>query len=215
MAHPQDELIQAVNTLTRSTPHGMNREGEDGTAYTHFLLEEPLLSQLRAAIRPGMEQGGGASGGRPAPLAVNALDLYLDIERTTHTFYWLHYSPGGDRQSLEAMIQSWAATASAKEQTTKEALKMIGGWVTRIRALFDPGKTIELQGACPAEGCGARYYCQEDDGEKIRKPALTAHPAASRPFAVCGACGARWEGELQLHVLATLMQTAELPATQP
>ncbi|MCC3276389.1 hypothetical protein LJ753_10960 [Arthrobacter sp. zg-Y20] len=213
MAHLQDELIQAVNTLTRSTPHGMNREREDGTAYIHFLLEEPLLSQLRAAIRPGMEQGGGASGGRPAPLAVNALDLYLDIERTTHTFYWLHYSPGGDRQSLEAMIQSWAATASAKEQTTKEALKMIGGWVTRIRALFDPGKSIELQGACPAEGCGARYYCQEDDGEKIRKPALTAHPAAARPFAVCGACGARWEGELQLNVLATLMQTAELPAT--
>lgn len=206
MAHLQEELIQVVNTLTRSTPHGMNREREDGTAYTHFLLEDPLLSQLRAAIRPGMEQGGGASGGRPAPLAVNALDLYLDIERTTHTFYWLHYSPAGDRQSLEAMIQSWAATASAKEQTTKEALKLIGGWVARIRALFDPGKSIELQGACPAEDCGARYYYQEDDGERIRKRALTAHPAAARPFAVCGACGARWEGSLQLQALSIGME---------
>ena len=214
MAQLQEELIQAVNTLTRSTPHGMNREREDGTAYTHFLLEDPLLTQLRSAIRPGMEQGGGASGGRPAPLAVNALDLYLDIERTTQTFYWLHYSPGGDRQSLEAMIQSWAATASAKEQTTKEALKMIGGWITRIRALFDPGKSIELQGACPAKGCGARYYCQEDDGEKIRKPALTAHPAAGRPFAVCGVCGTRWSSEEALADLATQISSRDESTTR-
>lgn len=205
MAHLQEELIQAVNALTRSTPHRMDRQKEDGTAYTHFLLQDPLLSQLRAAIRPGMEQGGGASGGRPAPLAVNALDLYLDIERTTHTFYWLHYSPAGNRQSLEAMIQSWAATASARDQTTKEALKLIGGWVEQIEALFNPGKSIELQGPCPADGCGARYYYQENDGERIRKPALTAHPAAACPFAACGACGARWEGEASLRSLAVLL----------
>lgn len=206
------DLDEAVSLLTRWTPQRVECADEHGHPVTKFKSIPPLIGQLRAAITPGMEQGGGgASGGRPAPMALNAFDLLRKIDETSTFQYWTN--GGTDRLvaiSIERRIRHWAIQARRAPEPLAEATRMISGWVKEIEALFNPQKRIELTGKCP--GCRASHYLVEEDGELIRKATLTATPATSGSFAECGNCGARWEGHLQMEVLATLLALADAPA---
>ena len=203
------DLDEAVSLLTRWTPQRVECADEHGHPITKYKSIPPLIGQLRAAITPGMEQGGGgASGGRPAPMALNAFDLLRKIDETSTFQYWTN--GGTDRLvaiSIERRIRHWAIQARRAPEPLAEATRMIRGWVQEIEALFNPQKRIELQGKCPA--CKASHYLVEEDGEQIRKAALTATPAAGGSYAECGKCGARWVGELAMQILAGMLTRSQ------
>lgn len=195
------DLAGAVSRLTRNTPQSVHTADEAGQPRVDFKMWPSLLNQLRFAMTPGMESGAGGSGsGRPAPLALNAFDLLRKIDETSTHQYWTN---GGrsrlDALSLEKRVQFWATKALASPATEAAALKMIAGWCREIEAMFNPQHRIELRGKCPE--CGLSHYQVEEDGDLIRKAALTAIPHERGTFASCGNCGASWAGR-QLHVLA-------------
>jgi len=125
------------------------------------------------------------------------------IEETSTYQYWT--SGGTDRLtalSVEKRIRFWAMKALANPEKEREAARMISGWCNEIEDLFNPEHRIELKGKCPA--CGLTHYEVDEDGDTIRKPALTAVPAAGGAHASCGNCGAKWEG-VALHLLAAFL----------
>jgi hypothetical protein len=159
-----------------------------------------------------MEQGSGGGGGSPAPLALNAWDLYRRIDETATYMYWTNK---GDQPlssfKLGARIQYWAARSLVSQEKIDETTKVLAGWVSDIEQLFNPGKTIRIPGKCP--DCGKDIYTAVEDGETIRKPALTAHPGTYGTYATCGNCNQRWAGpelnELKLQQMIQEQKEAE------
>lgn len=199
----RERLIEAVNLLTRQTPMWVDRERADGSKFKEVQIQEPLLAQLRSALRPGMEHGSGGAGGggSRAAVAINALDLVTRIESDIIYHYWLVKTatrrPGG--YTFEDRLQYWAAAVEHNELKAKECEKILTGWVSEIQLLLSPRRRIELQGACP--GCNQSHYLAEEDGEQIRKPTLTATASEHGASAACGNCGKEWKG-FELHELA-------------
>lgn len=205
-----NDLDEAVTLLTRWNPQRIEQEDEHGYPSVSFKMIPPLLGQLRSAMTPGMESGAGGGSGRPAPMALNAYDLLRRIDETSTFQYWTN--GGTDRLvaiSLEQRIRYWAMQARRAPEPLAEATRMAQGWVRDIDALFNPQKRIELKGRCPM--CKSSHYLVEEDGEQIRKVALTATPTKHGSFAECGSCGSRWQGEIEMQVLATLLAIADAP----
>jgi hypothetical protein len=194
------KLDQNVSQLTRAQKRPVPRD--TGTTWTGVAS---LLDQLRDACRPGME-GGTGSGGTPAPVALNALDLLNRIAATT-TSYWHLYTTVRVKGTLEDRLQAWAAnTRSHAEDDVHTAEHITAGWITQITDLFDPPKRQVVDGNCPE--CGARYTYGIDDGDMVRKPALQVTVIeGGQSYAECGDCGTVWDRG-QMHLLAAVLEAA-------
>lgn len=205
-----NDLDAAVTLLTRWNPQRIEQEDEYGHPSVSFKMIPPLLGQLRLAMTPGMESGSGGGSGRPAPMALNAYDLLRRIEETSTYEYWTN--GGTDRLtaiSLEQRIRYWAMMARRAPEPLAQATRLVEGWVRDIDALFNPQKRIELKGRCPV--CKSSHYLAEEDGEEIRKAALTATPTKYGSFAECGKCKSKWTGEDQMLELAAAMVKEDAP----
>lgn len=196
----QRSLDEAVSLLTRWTPRRILVKGDNGSVTYRFARQEPLISQLRSEIGSSMGVGSGGGSGRPAPLALAAFDLLRRIDETSVYMYW---TAGGDSyqvsRSIEHRVQHWADNASSNPEALAEATKIIWNWVDQINELFNPEHRVELQGTCP--DCDVSHHLVEDEGEMIRKAALTVVLFDGGARASCGNCGSVWTGQ-ELHDLA-------------
>ncbi|WP_104164706.1 hypothetical protein [Arthrobacter sp. SX1312] len=187
------KLDEAISLLVNETPHGIECDGPNGGTVTKWVMADPLLVQLRRAKTPGMEGGSGGSGGRPSPLALNAFDLYREIDEQAGFLYWTHKDARPLRSyTLEDRIQYWVARARLDRESLAEAEKIVLGWNRSIEALFNPKKVIPLAGTCPE--CKTAFHFVEDDGERTRKTALHISTDDAGPYAECAICGKHWPG---------------------
>ena len=198
-------LFDAVHRLTR--PHAGSVQRDDGKTYHQAAS---LLDQLREAFEglSGQRTGGG---GTPAPISLNAYDLYRRIEAVSTRHYWDTHN-GGERTTLEGKIQAWTRIASADPDKAAEAEKYATGWVRDIEAYFRPPKPLTISGPCPQ--CGYAYYLVVEEGENIRKPTLTGHATENGMWVICEHCQARWD-DGEMHNLIAALDTPTKELTQP
>ena len=198
-------LSDAVHRLTR--PHAGTIQRDDGKTYHQA---PSLLDQLRDAFE-GISGQGAGGGGTPAPISLNAYDIYLRIEAVATKLYWDTHD-GGTRATLEAKIQAWTRVASANPAKADEAEKFVTKWVKEIEAHFKPPKPLVIAGQCPQ--CEYAYYLVIEEGQHIRKPTLVGHASRHQTWVACDYCGTRWEGE-EMHNLVTALNTPAKELTQP
>lgn len=150
-----------------------------------------LLHQLQAAIPTGNETGssGSSPAGSRSPIAVAALDLLTEIERT------IGAARGAD---LAGQLRPWCDRVCNDETQVVRAAELAADWPDRIRTLLDPPTRWTMPGACPA--CGKTTSYVDQDGEQVRRPAIEFDPKAGR--ARCLRCPARWDGEQALRQLS-------------
>lgn len=194
------DLDDNVHRLTR--PHMLKLERDN---ITEYITVNSLLDQLREAVYPGAEKGNN-TGGRPAAAALNALDLLLEITKTA-TYYWAFTTRTHiTKLTVEGRIKAWAADSRSGEDAAdnvKRAARITSKWISQIEALFDPPKQQDIVASCPE--CGKRWVWIEEDGQKLRRAALTLHPGSGgSSYAECGRCGTKW-GSGQLELLARVI----------
>lgn len=187
------QLDEAISLLVNETPHSIQQDAAHGETKTKWVMADSLLKQLRKAKTPGMEGGSGGGGGRPTPLALNAFDLYREIDEQAGFLYWTNRDTRPLRSyDLEDRIQYWAARARLDREKLAEAEKIVRGWNRSIESLFNPRKVIPLAGTCPA--CKKAFHFIEDDGERTKKTALHLSSDDTGPYAECSICGKHWPG---------------------
>lgn len=199
----EGKLDEAVNALTRETySYVRDRDGEG-----KFVVQAPLLMQLRVEITNSTGGAGGGSSSATAaiPLAAAALDLLEDIKAEVHDRWWqthsLHHGYGRGR--LVSELRTWAAAARADDAELKLAHKLCTGWVASIRGLLLPVRRWEIIGACPL--CKAtRCALSEDLGSPIYGTALVIEFVEGGAEGKCRACGEDFDPQ----VLAQMMRSA-------
>lgn len=198
-------LTDDLHRLTR--PHAGTVQRDDGKTYHQA---DSLLNQLREAFG-GLTGQGAGGGGTPAPISLNAYDIYRRIEAVSTKQYWATHD-GGTRATLEGKIQAWVRVASATPDKAAEAEQFISAWVRDIEAYFKPAKPLTIGGPCPQ--CGYAHYLVIEEGEHIRKPTLIGHATTGNMWVTCEYCEAKWEGE-QIHNLIAALDTPQKELTQP
>lgn len=209
---PVNELIQ---------PQRMTIEvGRD----TYTVTGPCLLAQLQAALAQGAESAGGAgvAASRP-PAALNALDLWLEIQFNTHYLAkWL----GIDRRDrnerspvphVGRLLRTVTVTAHGRGVTPMvDRIEVKArGWCSQISSQLT-GRRHEraIRGASCAQCESTTVLDQRDDGV-YRSPALVlvTRDWLSERWIICYACG--WNMPLADHVIAELFPDTDWAAILP
>ena len=211
----EQKLLQAVHELTRShlTAHIDTETGEARTTYADSATgtnkpfkELSLFDQLRKEQASGTRStGGGTNGsGSRAPVAIQALVLWSEIQESLNTR--IIQSTGNDQPNLrvEEKLQKWAA--HTLQDTTGamqlQCLSHLVSWVSAIRGMLYPVRKTEIVGRCPA--CQKSFAWSWAEDEWIRNTALTAVGLDVS----CGSCGSQWSGADQAAELASSLREA-------
>lgn len=185
--------LAAVAALIRRD--SLRPEGSDRTLHAPC-----LLAQLAEAVSVGTESMGGRAvpGSRP-PVAVDALDLWVEIVYNTHGWA-VHLgierrdaTPEADTPHVGRLLRSVAATAESRGRAALAGRieEKATRWCTQITAMLH-GRVPQrpVRGAsCP--DCWAIWVNDEREDGTYRTPAI-AIVAGDVPWLVCNACG--WNG---------------------
>lgn len=196
-AHAADDkaAMRRVMAAMLTTGAEYRRRQQDRTRDT--AITPSLLTRLQAAITSTHGHGNRSAGVHRSPIGLDAAELVADIERTV-----ARHAPA---EALPVRVRHWAAVAeqAATPDLVDAALTAVR-WVDRARQILDPGRTAEVQGACPV--CGERYvWVLADDGTRIRKAALQLTYATRSAHCLNPRCDGRWTAEY-LHHLADVVE---------
>lgn len=205
-------LRQKVHELTRShlTSHA-DAEGEVRTMYTDPdtgnrkpFQEMSLFAQLRQEQTAGTRNAGTSGSGSRAPVAIQALVLWSEIQESLNTK--IIQITGADQPQLspDAKLQRWAAhtlqdTTGAQQEA---CLAQLVGWANAITGLLHPVRKTEIKGHCPE--CHQSHAWTWNEDQWVRNTALVAVGLD----ASCGACGSQWSGADEVTALASALQEA-------
>lgn len=189
---PVDILEDLVDRLTVKFPE----MGPFGV-----VAHDPLLQQLRESISSstGRTHRMAVPLAERSPLNIAAFDLYEDLDGRIAVL--AGDAQGRPEDRLRAWHLAFEASRHLGEVTEVEWLTMValvGDWVRRIDAMFDPPLQREILAACPM--CSVRHILST---QGLQQSALYAE--YRRGYALvarCRACNERWTGEAQLIALA-------------
>ena len=178
----------------------------NGTTYTRRLPQDPLLTQLAAAVHGSMRSGSGASSNLPGtaiPLDGDALYQFTII--SSQITDWCRIA-GADRHRHPVDgLRAWhAATLTDRDIDRSVEVGILRAWAGVIRGRLNPPRTLELTLPCPE--CDATRWA-DDDGDAGPHPLIvTYRPDDQDVFrtarARCRACGFEWVGITALRSLA-------------
>lgn len=196
-------LLDIIDRLTTGTNIGTVLD--DGTK--HWEFHEGLIPQLRAASASSIV-GGSAAGASPAgriPLNPDAVELYKRVEDAI-----LERFTGGELgvpgQFPESNLRIWYGWFTGDEHAIEQEARYWSYWVRSIEDLFDPPKTMQVLGACPA--CGSTSWTNTA-GDVVAHPVVIEYRgedvadvvARCRATLPDGPCGKQWRGMDQLREL--------------
>ncbi|WP_298745282.1 hypothetical protein [uncultured Microbacterium sp.] len=197
------DLRKTVDDLTLPVMVKVSQD-INGTTYTRRLPQDPLLTQLQAAVHGSMRSGSGASSNLPGetiPLDADALYRFTTI--SSQIIDWCRMAglvkPVGPVEGLRA----WHAATLATLSDPSWHVVTLRGWAGEIRNALLPPREKQLTVPCYLEECGADTYTADDDQGN---PVSMRWPLRFRwrdhvkdGVLVCLACGSRWVGDLALH----------------
>ncbi|GAB3042138.1 DUF7341 domain-containing protein [Sediminivirga luteola] len=188
-------LDHALHQLTEThyVQHHVQGEGMRSRA------EAPLLQLLQDARQAGGEQARGTSRrSEKAPVALDALDLWMEIAETVATQYYLLTGRDDTRRPVIGKLRIWVGSMTKPRQQAN-AEELLAGWVQRIRALLDPPRTIQLwERPCPE--CHAREVTISD--RRTAALHILTDRMTQKSWAECQVCHETWPGGEALVELA-------------
>lgn len=153
-----------------------------------------LLDRLLDAVQSSSSTGGAASAGATrSPIGLAAAELLADIGRVV-SCREIHKHRG-------LCIRLWAADLDAQDPDVAEQ------WVTTGRAIIEPARMSEARAACP--NCGTRHVTVIEDGERVRKAAISINLTEGYAQCLNRACGTRWDRDHFDLLAAVLRQDQE------
>lgn len=198
----------AVDQLVQPGLYVIHRQ-DDGQEVAEVL---PLLDQVQEAVTPGSKIPGGAGklGSRP-PASLGALELLAEIRREVrracHDHGHAHRQRDGGPVDLRELVRAWGTHAEDWQHSAADYVLWAAGlaneWVRTARLLLDPVPKYPLRGrACPACGVATVQVWSDDEGDWVRRPALSID--AAHVEAVCANCGQSWGLDVWAQLAATL-----------
>lgn len=151
-----------------------------------------LLDRLLEAVHgSGGSNGANGAGAHRSPIGLAAAELLADIGAA---IAWQRDRPLADR------LRAWAAVPY---ETADQDAQLVEAWVTTGRAIIEPPRMSEARAACP--NCGTRHVTVIEDGERVRKAAISIN--LTDGYAVClnRACGTRWDRD-HFDLLAAVLR---------
>lgn len=213
-----DDLHKAIDALIVRQRLRLYRDG--GTAEWHTLPS--LWEQLEAATAYQGTGTGGAGGRARLPISADVVSLLIDVATTVSEAVMEH--AGETRRNVPGNLRLLATRLDA-EKTDDDALEW---WVDKIRHWTNAATTaLRLNPSRPrwARGvrcpdCGADTVTARQDGETVRRPALTIEwtgPSVEDygpdsdwlvRAVSCSACSSTWFRGVDLDGLVQQMLTA-------
>ncbi|MCO1338075.1 hypothetical protein BJH93_04075 [Kocuria polaris] len=197
------DIKRLADRLLRETVESGVYRDNDGEEEWHTWREAPLLGMLREAAHPGMGAGGGGgarTAGSPAAISVEAVSLFMDIEREALDAMWADEELRARARQwnslvLEDRVRIWVELWRTRPAQRLELHRRLARWVTQVEALLDPAKVISLRGApCPVCSQTWAMVAEDGTGELVRQPALLVAVGTTQVVACCRVCGERWQG---------------------
>lgn len=198
------QFEQLVARLVDRTPQLQRlRDPLTGMESSVVIRHEPgLIEQLSEAVD---QKRGAVSGSsrheHSEPANVNAIDLWVHIEREASEVYWEFRDPQAKRQQagLAELIRAWAKQVAADPGLRGDAYQLVVKWVVLIRALLEPALERNLRGLqCGVCGVSSVVELVEVEAGRAERrwvPAMVAVVAEGTVVARCRGCGAEWVGE--------------------
>jgi hypothetical protein len=192
----------AVDQLVRPGLYVIHRQDD-----RHEVAEVlPLLDQVQEAVTPGSKVPGKTVLGSRPPASLGALTLLGEIRTEVRKTCRTHGHPG---EGLREQVRHWGAHAEQWQHTAPDyvlwAADRANEWVRAARLMLDPEPRFPLRGrACPACGTATVQVWSDDEGDWVRRPALSIDPHEVE--AVCAHCGQRWGLDVWEQLAATLEQ---------
>lgn len=213
-----DDLHKAIDALIVRQRLRLYRDG--GTAEWHTLPS--LWEQLEAATAYQGTGTGGAGGRARLPISADVVSLLIDVATTVSEAVMEH--AGETRRNVPGNLRL-LATRLDVEHTADDALEWwidkVRHWVSEATAALrlNPSRPRWARGVrCP--DCGADTVSARQDGEQVRRPALTIEwtgPSVEDygpdtdwlvRAVTCSACSASWFRGVDLDGLVQQMLTA-------
>lgn len=149
-----------------------------------------LLDRLHDAVQSTQGGGGASAGVHRAPIGLAAAELLAEIRREI-----------GQRDGdLDAHLRAWKPDGS---DDLDDAACMVAAWVQDGRAIIEPPRMSEARAACP--NCGTRYVYVDEDGERVRKAAISINLTDGYAQCLNRACGTRWDRD-HFDLLAAVLR---------
>lgn len=186
--HP---LSAAVERLAR--PHIHHSRYHSG-------LEEALLVTLANAVASSSGKGSASGVSRTgSPVDLGAMVLLDRIGAVIEANNPTPHDPIARCRPLPRRLVRWTETIAGDPTEEDILLQYCLDWEAEIRAHLEPAKEIPLRGVACLK-CGVSEVMEvAPDGERTRRPILTAY-ASEDPIRVeCTVCGHQWIGSLQLR----------------
>ena len=205
------DLLTVVDELT--LPKLVKVPTDDGHTWA---TEDPLLVQLQEAVSSSLRSGSG-SGSGGAPWTRNVLDsdaLHQAAIITSMIGDWCRLAGAEVTRDPVQDLRAWYAKRLSARDPETFYLGVLQKWVTTIRALVNPPKTLEILGACPV--CKAVTYTNST-GDTVRNPlVMTYRPDTANMHraarATCRACDTIWQGDEAMEELAAELKEGDTPA---
>lgn len=187
-AQRNDAMVQRVQELI---DHREARHAEAIEARRVIETSLPsLLDQVLDAVESSTSTGGAPSvGASRSPIGLAASALIHEIERTVG---WQRDQPLAD------VVRAWAYS---------EAVDLIEQWAVTARGIVEPSRTAEARAACPV--CGNRWVWAIEDGERVRRAAISINLSAGIAVCLVQACGTTWDRAHFPLLAAALMQDVD------
>lgn len=186
--HP---LSAAVERLAR--PHIHHSRYHSG-------LEEALLVTLANAVASSSGKGSASGVSRTgSPVDLGAMVLLDRIGAVIEENNPTPHDPIARCRPLPRRLVRWTESIAGDPTEEDILLQYCIDWETEIRAHLEPAKEIPLRGVACLK-CGVSEVMEiAPDGERTRRPILTAY-ASEDPIRVqCTVCDHQWIGSLQLR----------------
>ena len=208
MLKETNDLLSVVDELTLSKP--VKVLTDDGHTWA---TEDPLLVQLQEAVSSSLSSGSGSGG---APWTRNVLDsdaLHQAAIITSTIGDWCRIAGATVTRDPVQDLRAWYAKRLSTRDPEAFYMGVLQAWVSTIRTLVNPPKTIPIKGACPV--CKADTYVN-DGGETIRHPLAWSYRPDTDNMrqtarAMCRACPAVWQGDEAMEELADELKEGDTP----
>ena len=223
------DLLTAVDALTLPSVVKVKQSDSD-REWTTECRQVPLLVQLEAAVAGGIGSHAGSSPARERmPIDAGALELMGQIEGVVSGWYW-SVPNVRLKVDLSTRLRVWYVHHANQVRAGKigaaddvKTTRMVEGWVSQIRGMFDPPIRLELTEvvggqsvpvACPE--CGERFAFDPNTGDRVTAVVVEyrelGEETLDRAVGSCRACSAVWRGRAALRGLRWLLDEREMAA---
>ena len=158
-----------------------------------------LLDRLMEAVHgSGGSNGASGAGAHRSPIGLAAAELLAEIRRCTS---WRpdQLDDDGRPITLSFTVRAWAAI-HPDDLFTVELVEM---WVATGRAIIEPPRMAEARAACP--NCGTRHVYVVEDGERVRRAAISINLSAGYAKWLSPSCGTTWDRD-HFDLLAAVLR---------